>query len=96
MSPTGEENPCQLGWYEVKSYYDYYSEFSSNSSPSLNADSNRIKNRSDGSISQYWWTRSPYAWYSTPWIFIDGAGSITGYRNSTTDFLDISPCAVIA
>ena len=96
VSPTGEENPCQLGWYEVKSYYDYYSQFSSNSNPSLNADSNRIKNRSDGSFSSYWWTRSPYAMYSSPWIFINGDGSITGYKSSTTEFLDISPCVVIA
>ena len=95
VSPTGEENPRQLGWYEVKSYYDYYSEFSSNSNPSLNADSNRIKNRSDGSISSYWWTRSPYALYSSNWIAIDQSGKINQAKR-LIDTADISPCVVIA
>ena len=95
VSPTGEENPCQLGWYEVKSYYDYYSQFSSNSGVSLNADSNRIKNRSDGSISSYWWTRSPYALYSSNWIAIDQSGKINQAKR-LIDTADISPCVVIA
>ena len=98
VSPTGEENPCQLGWYEVKSYYEYYSEFSSNSNPSSDSDSNRIKykSKSNGQSSVAYWTRSPYALYSSPWIFINASGSITGFQNSTTAFFDISPCVVIA
>ena len=97
VSPTGEENPRQLGWYEVKSSYDYYSQFSSNSNPSSDADSNRIKNRSDGSFSPYWWTRSPYALYFSNWISVNQKGKITG---DTGVFLtaqaDLSPCVVIA
>ena len=96
VSPTGEENPCQLGWYEVKSYYDYYSQFSSNSNPSLNADSNRIKNRSDGSFSQSWWTRSPFVKYSGTWTSITRNGGIEEYKYSAKDPIDISPCVVIA
>ena len=95
VTPTGEENPCQLGWYEIKSSYDYYSQFSSNTNPSSDADSNRIKNRSDGSISSYWWTRSPYALYSSNWITIDQSGKINEYRR-LTDAADLSPCVVIA
>ena len=96
VSPTGEENPRQLGWYEVKSYYDYYSQFSSNSNPSLNADSNRIKNRSDGSFSSYWWTRSPFVKYSGTWTSITRNGGLEEYQNSVVDPVDISPCVVIA
>ena len=96
VSPTGEENPRQLGWYEVKSYYDYYSEFSSNSNPSLNADSNRIKNRSDGSTSRCWWTRSPYLSYPSCQIAIDLYGSINGLLQDFIVPADISPCVVIA
>ena len=97
VSPTGEENPCQLGWYEIKSSYDYYSQFSSNSNPSSDADSNRIKNRSDGSISSYWWTRSPYALYSSNWISVNEKGKISGNTQALlTKRADLSPCVVIA
>ena len=97
VSPTGEENPSQLGWYEVKSYYDYYSQFSSNSNPSSDPDSNRIKykSKSNGQTVVSWWTRSPYATYSGPWIFIKGSGVVNGYGDSTNPE-DISPCVVIA
>ena len=95
VSPIGEENPCQLGWYEVKSYYDYYSQFSSNSNPSVGADSNRSKNQSNGQPSPWWWTRSPFALWLPNWIGINKDGVVDGYR-ILTDPLDISPCVVIA
>ena len=95
MSPTGEENPCQLGWYEVKSYYDYYSEFSGNSNPSAGADSNRSKNQSNGQPSPWWWTRSPFALGLPNWIGINKDGKVDGY-GILTDPKDISPCVVIA
>ena len=43
-----------------------------------------------------WWTRSPHALYSGPWIYIESKGSLIGYKSSIADVLDISPCVVIA
>lgn len=52
-SPTVDSNPNQNGWYEIKSFYDFYGpDRSDYLNPSSEADSNRVKKST-------WWLRSP-------------------------------------
>ena len=43
-SPTVDSNPNQNGWYEIKTFYDFYGpDRSDHLNPNFEADSNRVK-----------------------------------------------------